>query len=332
MFTAAGVDFLALDLSNAVIYESAVKALLNQLLSYQEQGWNVPKIVFYTNLDCGKTVSDIYDAFCRSGKFDSLWFYGPYDKPLIVADINEIKDKNLRDYFHYRPAQWPGYEFEYHEDGVPFCDLHRPQKTHENLITVSVAQHNGYIFSYGMRIDPEYPVTRRDNYGRRYTTANPENGDVGAILAGANIQEEWDYAISQDPEIVFVTGWNEWATNKRLPEYEDQTVAWFVDSFNTEFSRDIEMTVSAGYVYDGKSGKYLEEGYGDNYYCQLCENIRKYKGTGETEGVSYSPEKIDINGGYEQWDGTLRESSANRNIIIFAALYPSPVPVITFIG
>ena len=283
LFAAAGVDFLAIDLSNDVIYEPALTTLLDTLLEYQEAGISVPKIVCYTNLNTGHTVDLLYKVIYSTDKYRSLWFYGPYEKPLIVAHEEELKQEYL-DFFYVRPAQWPGFEYELYEDGFPFCDLNRPQRTHQNLIGVSVAQHTGYVFSYGMKIDPN--DTPRDiNHGRGYTSAKPENGDPQAIMRGDNIQEQWDYAISQDPEIVFVTGWNEWATNK-WPGKEGDTVARFVDSFNTEFSRDIEMTKERRYVTNDDGTGYVQEGYGDNFYLQLVRNIRRYKGIA-ADGPSY---------------------------------------------
>ncbi len=300
LFIAANIDFLAIDVSNAEIYIDSLKLLLDTLEKYKEDGWKVPKIVFYTNLDSGKTVNILYNLFYKKDKYKDLWFYGPYDKPLIVAHRDEIEDESIRDFFYIRPAQWPGFEYEFYNDGVPFCDLNRPQKIHENLINVSVAQHTSYVFSFGVKTDPSFKP-RDINHGRGYTSKSNKNGDVQAILRGSNIQEQWDYAISKDPEIIFVTGWNEWATNKRAPESKDQKVAWFVDSFNTEYSRDIEMTKSPTYIIDEKTGKYIEEGYGDNYYMQLVYNIRKYKGIKENTAPPVS-KTIDINKGFTEWE------------------------------
>lgn len=304
LFTMAGLDFIAIDLSNDVIYPTQLTTLMTVLQEYYDAGWDVPKVLCYTNLNTGHTVQMLYDFMYKEGKYKDLWFYGPYDKPLIIARRGEMESKELVDFFHMRPAQWPGFEYGFNANGWPFCDLNRPQKTHKNLIGVSVAQHNSYIFSYGVRTDPLYPMPR-ENHGRGFSTARPVNGNVRAIEAGANIQEQWDYAIEQDPEIVFVTGWNEWATNKRLPNADDQTVAWFVDSFNTEYSRDIEMTATPSYVYDEESGTCIQEGYGDNYYCQMVDNIRRYKGISTGEDKVEKSVRIDMSAySEEQWRDT----------------------------
>ena len=303
MFIAAGVDFIALDLSNDVIYEDALMLLLETMDAYRQAGWDVPKFICYTNLNSGNTVKNLYDLIYSRDLFSELWFYGPYDKPLIVAQKNEVEFQEIKDFFHFRPAQWPGFEYEVYEDGFPFCDLNRPQRIHENLIGVSVAQHTAYVFSYGVKVDP-LTTPRDKNHGRGYTSKNRKNGDVNAILRGANIQEQWDYAIKRDPEIIFVTGWNEWATGKRKAWFEGQTVACFVDSFNTEFSRDIEMTKESTYIVDEETGAYIQEGYADNYYLQMIQNIRKYKGISSSEDdiKVNAPYTIDVDGTPSQWN------------------------------
>ncbi len=305
LFIAAGIDFIALDLSNDEIYIEALMLLLQTLEEYRTAGWDVPRVVCYTNLNSGNTVKNLYRVIYSRNLYPELWFYGPYDKPLIVAHEEEIESQEIKDFFHIRPAQWPGFEYEFYEDGFPFCDLNRPQKTHENLIGVSVAQHTAYVFSYGLKVDP-MTQPRDINHGRGYTSASGANGDPEAILRGANIQEQWDYAISQDPEIIFVTGWNEWATGKREAWFEGQTVACFVDSFNTEFSRDIEMTKESTYAVDENTGAYLQEGYADNYYLQMIQNIRRYKGikvSAADRAAAETPmHTIDINGSPSQWD------------------------------
>ena len=49
LFTMAGVDYLVYDLTNTVIYTDAINAIFAVLDKYQQQGFNVPKVAFYTN-------------------------------------------------------------------------------------------------------------------------------------------------------------------------------------------------------------------------------------------------------------------------------------------
>lgn len=46
MLTMAGLDFIALDVSNMILYEDTVDTLLEILLRFQQQGWDVPRVWF----------------------------------------------------------------------------------------------------------------------------------------------------------------------------------------------------------------------------------------------------------------------------------------------
>ena len=53
-------------------------------------------------------------------------------------------------------------------------------------------------------------------YGRGYSKETPESGVVKHILEGRNFEEQWSYALEVDPEMVFVTGWNEWIAQRAI--------------------------------------------------------------------------------------------------------------------
>ena len=65
--------------------------------------------------------------------------------------------------------------------------------------------------------------------------------------------------------MVLVTGWNEWIAGywEGIPERP----VMFVDCANPEYSRDIEM---------------MRGGYFDNYFMQLVQYVRRYKGVEDT--------------------------------------------------
>ena len=95
------------------------------------------------------------------------------------------------------------------------------------------------------------------------TVANPEG-------YGIYFQERWDEAIEADPDFLYVNDWNEWTAGKYQPP-GGGTTPWlgrdnpffFVDQYNAEFNRGIHP---------------MKGGYTDNYYMQMAQNIRKYKG------------------------------------------------------
>ena len=64
--------------------------------------------------------------------------------------------------------------------------------------------------SFSMDRNYSYSYTYR---GRRIVcNTNMENSK----FYGINFQEQWDYALSVDPEIIFVTGWNEWIMGRNV--------------------------------------------------------------------------------------------------------------------
>jgi hypothetical protein len=95
------------------------------------------------------------------------------------------------------------------------------------------------------------------------TAENPER-------YGIYFQERWDEAIAADPDFLYVNDWNEWTAGKYQPD-GGGTTPWlgrdnpffFVDQYNAEFNRGIHP---------------MKGGYTDNYYMQMAQNIRKYKG------------------------------------------------------
>jgi hypothetical protein len=87
---------------------------------------------------------------------------------------------------------------------------------------------------------------------------------------GVYFQQRWDEAIQADPQFLYINDWNEWTAGKYHPD-PGHTVPFmrragtysFVDQYNAEFNRAIQPT---------------KGGYADNYYMQMAQNIRRYKG------------------------------------------------------
>ena len=299
LFIAAGIDFIAYDFTNFSIYWNPLYTMLDLLIEYDNAGWKVPQVMFFTKKDCANQIPQLYENLYQDDKYSHLWFRGSGDKPYLIGEPRDIPEE-YHDYFNLRYSFWPSDEFR--EDGWPYVDFVRPQRLFTNLVSVSVAQHRGGAFSWSIK-GPNNK--QRPSWGRGYTTDNPTNSNPDAIVRGDNFQEQWDRAIKMDPEIIFVTGWNEWIAGKFIdqdPKYGG--VPYWVDTFNTEFSRDAEMTKSRGYVVD-ENGTYIEEGYGDNFYMQMVENIRRYKGVPLSKSNFETPtsKTIDINGELSQWDG-----------------------------
>lgn len=209
--------------------------------------------------------------------------------------------KTIDEFFYFRSSQWPNEPF--YENGFPFIEWIRPQRLFNGVINVSLCQHPAIPLS-------DTYLNGAKNWDRGYTSSNPVNGNMDAILRGDNCQEQWDYAMSTDPNIVMVTGWNEWVALKSI--YEKGTTrerVMFVDNFNIALSRDIEP---------------MSGGYNDAYYIQLIQNVRRYKGV-----VKKLPKAdkatIDINGDLSGWDNVkniyrnISKAGYNRNSYDFSS-------------
>jgi hypothetical protein len=87
---------------------------------------------------------------------------------------------------------------------------------------------------------------------------------------GIYFQQRWDEAIQANPRMIYVNDWNEWSAGKYHPA-EGQTFDFmrrpstyrFIDQYNSEFNRCCQP---------------MKGGYTDNYYMQMAQNIRRYKG------------------------------------------------------
>jgi len=111
---------------------------------------------------------------------------------------------------------------------------------------------------------------------------------------GIYFQERWDEALKSDPQFLYINDWNEWTAGKYPPTGSPTTkfmrrdsTYFFVDQYNAEFNRCIQP---------------MKGGYTDNYYMQMAENIRRFK------GIRPIPEaigmhRIKIDGSFGDWEG-----------------------------
>ena len=258
LLTMAGVDFLCIDATNAYDYVQSGETLLGILRQMKEQGFQVPGVCFYTNTSSGTTANQIYKDYYESGKWDDLW-YAPNGRPLLVGitenngmasdqtrfwGTTDFVSPALQRYFEVKESEWPNGI--HNDNSMPWMSWDYPQRIHSGYISVPVAQHSHTTTS----VSHMAPESHRgyDNVSGRVT---------GDYREGQSFQQMWNTVFEHENDVttVLVCGWNEWMAQK-------QTSGDFVDVYNWEYSRDCEM---------------MKGGYGDNYYLQLCQNIRKYK-------------------------------------------------------
>ena len=298
MLTDAGVDFLAVDYSNSSTFPQQLLVLLKALDKYYRQGYDVPKVTFITKSNTGAQVMNLYaNAYLAYPQYSHLW-YQMSGKPMIVGnESDEELSEACREYFTFLYAQWP--RESYQENGFPWMDFgwwteNGKQAVFKladgrTMMNVSVAQHSGTLaFSSSAFYGDTTNHTRSWHDG-----ANDPAED--AYLYGYNFAEQFDYAITQNPDIVFITGWNEWIAGRQNQwtgidgEITDPII--MVDNADINNSRDIQPMLG---------------GYGDNYYMQMISYIRRFKGQ-QSVNVGLNTQSIptsisiDIHKNMTQW-------------------------------
>jgi hypothetical protein len=116
---------------------------------------------------------------------------------------------------------------------------------------------------------------------------------------GIYFQDRWDEALSVDPPFIYLNDWNEWTAGKypigKAPgsdapgptSFLGRTEGdfYFVDQYNAEFNRTIAPAKGT---------------MGDNYYMQMVQNIRRYKGVPPMP-VHHGYQKIKLDGKLDEW-------------------------------
>ncbi len=301
----AGVDFVLFDCTNGdYTWEPAYMKLLKVWSEARKDGINTPQVAFMLQFgfteNTRSSLTQIYEKIYRDGLYQDLWFYWE-GKPLVMAHSSglspeDMLDNELRNFFTFKAGN-PSYFGGDSDDGT-WGWLHiTPQAVYKNpdgtveMTTVGIAMNansetmqcdsmnNPHNMGRSYSRDPKFSYT----YTYRGEKIVAKTGMENSKLYGINFQEQWDFAIAQDPEIIFVTGWNEWTAGRN--EVWGSTPNGFPDECDDENSRDIEPSKG-----DLK----------DHYYYQLVSNIRRFKGV----SVPVSAEKtvsVDISTG-EGWN------------------------------
>lgn len=278
LLTMANIDYILFDYTNNTYYNDVARLVLETLRTYAAQGWDVPKVGFYTNTNSREVVMNLYTTFYAPGAYDDLWFRFEGDNRPVIVGISTANggatdqtnpafaistDSDVYQYFNFYESQWPSTGVSNDEKGFPWMQWGSPIPNLNGNASVSVAQHS---------LASVYFSDQRPNSSRGYDGQGNVNEDW---RQGSNFQWQWDtalkYADAGMVKNIFVTGWNEWTAikyvtgdglggGKSTSGYTGKDV-WFVDDYDAEYSRDIEM---------GKE-------YGDGFYIQLVSNTRTFK-------------------------------------------------------
>ena len=297
MLADAGVDAVFFDCTNgSITWEESYEALMKSWDQAQKDRVNVPKIAFMLPFapfpQSLISLRQLYRDVYKPGRYKNLWFIWK-GKPCIMGYpdnlTNSAEDREIAEFFTFRPGQpdyvngpkrtdqW-GWLENYPQHGYVKSEDGKFEQA-----TVGVAQNaspstNGHCSAFNLP----------GSYGRSFSQRNGFDPRIDGYLYGWNFQEQWDGAFELDPQLVFITGWNEYIAGQWLPKDKWTGDPFsFVDQFDWNHSRDIEPNKGWG-------------DKGDVYYMQLINNVRKFKGMVTPEKTSV-PKTIKI-GKTDNWD------------------------------
>lgn len=296
MLADAGVDMVMFDCTNGdFVWKQAYMALCEVFTAARKNGIKTPQIAFMMGFSATtatkSAVEQVYNDLYKPGLYKDLWFQWK-GKPLIMAYPRNLSEE-VKAFFTFRPGQ-PVYdkgpERKNHWGWLEIYPQHgfvkKPDGGYEQM-TVGTAQN--WTKANGLSA-----MNSKGAFGRSYTHKNGHDTRPDAHLYGLNFQEQWDHALKQDIELVFITGWNEWIAG-RYKNWQGQDNA-FPDQFDTEHSRDIEP---------------MKGGHQDNYYYQMIANIRKFKGMPAPPEPSHAV-SITVDGEFHDWESVMPEFRSHK--------------------
>lgn len=329
----ADIDVIIFDATNdAKTWKEGYDILFKVWEEAKADGVDVPQIAFMLDFfdrdNIRKEILQLYDDIYSKGRYEDLWFRWD-GKPFIMANssalkIIEKKDKEAYNFFTFRrnQATYFGSDTYRINETWGWLSDYPQTKYGKNIfgknveeVCVSVAQNaneNGLCAMNAEGTVQGRSYTKGDysyNYEYQNKTVTVDKSTENVMFYGLNFQQQWDYALKVDPDFIFVDGFNEWIAG-RFIEWEGTPNA-SPDQYTPEYSRDIEP--SKGVLKD-------------YYYYQLCENVRRFKGTDSAPKCDAN-KTVDINGSVSQWDSVLPEynhytgSTRNRDFAGWKGTY-----------
>ncbi|MHB9011248.1 MAG: hypothetical protein ACYC49_03360, partial [Ignavibacteriaceae bacterium] len=241
-----------------------------------------------------------------------------FDNPDYTEKFYKDYTKEVKDFFTSRTMwwgyyKWDGKRFVGTEDNWSFGydlgdssvramnpdDLVSTHNGKKEEAAVTPAQHAYWLI--GKSWSRENGEPKLNKYDLPVPTYVPWLGRVVKHPEGYGIyfQQRWNEALKADPQFIYINDWNEWTAGKYSgspipPGNKEKTTPfmrrnsnyYFVDQYNAEFNRDIQP---------------MKGGYTDNYYMQMAENIRRYKGVRPIP-VLKGLTRIKLNGDFTDWN------------------------------
>ena len=329
MLADAGVDVLVMDVTNAVLYWDEWEVTFSTMMKMREEGNRTPQFCFWAfNGNVISVVQQLYEKFYKEPKYQDLWFYWD-GKPLLLYNAEPELDANggwheykdgkadysdeVKQFFTLRNMWWGYYEwngkrFIGTEDNWSFGYSMADSAILAMSADELVSKHNGMLeeaavtpaqhpvtmtkvpMGVGKSWSREFGQPKLNEYDMPDSAYVPWLGKTVADPTGYGIyfQERWDDALKSDPEFIYLNDWNEWTAGKYNGEVGwlgRQNPFMFVDQYNAEFNRTISP---------------MKGGYTDNYYMQMAQNIRRYKGVRPIpENKGYN--RVTVDGDFADW-------------------------------
>lgn len=294
MLYEAGVDAIACDVSNWVTYDDTLFLLFDAYAKMRAEGNPTPQITLF--LPSGGEVANdsahhLYNLIYKNGLYKDLWFKLKSDKPFLIGEMSQLDDE-MKNFFEFRSGNaWSagkdswGWINDTPQSLAWHDDISKPEE-----ISVRMASH------------PTRNIGRSNVNNVQPAFTTPFATDITTSGLGLHYQEQFDYAFTVDPEVIFLTGFNEWGAGRTLIAAGQTGEAFlgratgpgdttFVDTFSPEYSRDFEPVNGSFY---------------DNYYYQTAQNVRKFKGA-RRQFIPSEKKTIDLSGDFSQWDNVFPE-------------------------
>jgi hypothetical protein len=256
----AGVDVIFFDVTNGFTYRDTYLKICRIYEAMRAEGNRTPQVAFVAwNGDAA--APRVYEDFYKKGLHSELWFRWK-GKPLILCKRSQVNEE-MAQFFTVRESwAWTNSDgwFGDGKDKWPWlADTPQGYGWHDapdkpEQVAVATAQH---------------PIT---NKGKSFHDGRQPATEDRRTEQGLYFAEQWKHALDVDPEFIFITQWNEWIAQRFVAEGPMQLAGqaigkgdtYFVDLYTMEYNRDIEP---------------MRGGYGDNYYYQMVDGIRRFKGT-----------------------------------------------------
>ncbi len=332
MLADAGVDVLIMDVTNAVCYWDEWEVLFKTMLEMKALGNKVPKFCFWAfNGNVIDVVQSLYERFYKTPRYQDCWFYWD-GKPLLLYNATPSVDANpnggqkgkteyseeVKQFFTLRNMwwgyhSWAGAPYVGGEDKWSFGYEMNDKKVAALKPEELCSKHQGRMEE--MAVTPaQHPISITGKSWRRETLEPELDGKDMPKKAfvpwlgeerdnptqyGIYFQDRWDEALQVDPDFIYLNDWNEWTAGKYKNGKDPSGQAdmhidflgrkenpfYFVDQYNAEFNRTIAP---------------MKGGWTDNYYMQMVQNIRRYKGVAPMP-IHRGYQHITLDGNLDEW-------------------------------